>query len=505
MQSDKSFEQRSRFRNYTSRSRGCYIRWGIIAATIAVILALTLSLTLTLGKGDSSPQNTDNSPTDYEDDMVLDKNFVAEGVNSFGSKLFSQVAKESYTGDAAFLSPWGIAHALAMLLEGAGINTPSYNQLREIVFSIPSNSFSAAAVRNAVQTISTNLVYSSNGVNLTVSDANSAWVAPNFPILESYVSALKTYYNAEAEPLTGADVVNNWVTNATNGKITSIIDEPTAAAASLLLVNAIYFKGMWLQPFTNDTTQPVAFNLLDGTSQDTAMMYMQYNLGPAIKVARLQAPLPENGGNVDCIAARMAYQGDQYSAVIAMPEGNLGAPSNGVLTMEDGTTYTAALSACRESVLGALSRSVGSNLNATKSDTNSTNEGLKWISVGDPEAPTIKVFLPRFEINFELSLAEALQGIGLTAIFSPGDFTGISIDAALAVSEVKHKVYVKVDEQGTEAAAVTGIVAVTSFPIEPVVELVVKFDRPFVFSIVHEDTGMALFAGEVYKPEKWAS
>lgn len=392
-----------------------------------------------------------------------------------------------------------------MLLEGAGINTPSYNQLREIVFSIPSGSFSAAAVRNVVQAISTNLVYGSNGVNLTVSDANSAWVAPNFPILDSYVSALKTYYNAEAEPLTSAAIVNNWVSNATNGKITSIIDEPTAAAASLLLVNAIYFKGMWLQPFVNDSTQPYAFNLLDGTTQESAMMYMQYNLGPAIKVARLDAPLPENGGDVACIAVRMAYQGDQYSAVIAMPEGNLGAPSNGALTLEDGTNYATALAACRESVMETLSRSVESTLNAADGDTTNNNGGLKWISVGDPEAPTIKVYLPRFEIDFELGLAEALQGIGLNAIFSPGDFTGISTDAALSVSEVKHKVYVKVDEQGTEAAAVTGIVAVTSFPLEPVVELVVNFDRPFMFSIVHEETGMALFAGEVYKPEKWAT
>ena len=76
----------------------------------------------------------------------------------------------------------------------------------------------------------------------------------------------------------------------------------------------------------------------------------------------------------------------------------------------------------------------------------------------------------------------------------------------MQVSQVKHKIFVKVDEEGTEAAAVTGIVSVTSaYPIEPPKELVVMFDRPFIFIIAHEDTGMALFAGEVYKPEKWGN
>ena len=96
MQSDKSFGTRSRFRNYTTRSRACYIRWGIISLIIAVILALTLSLTLTLGKSNDDSSNIDGSPssTSYTlgDDMVLDKNFVAEGVNNFGNDLFVKVA-----------------------------------------------------------------------------------------------------------------------------------------------------------------------------------------------------------------------------------------------------------------------------------------------------------------------------------------------------------------------------------------------------------------------------
>ena len=400
-----------------------------------------------------------------------------------------------------------------MLLEGAAVNSPSYKQIREIVFSIPSpGGFSSDAVRNAVQAISSNIVYGNDDINLTVSDANSAWVAPSFPILDSYVAALKTYYNAEAYPLTNATAINNWVANATNDKITTIIDDNTAQNAALILLNAIYFKGFWVQPFSNDTTQNYAFNLLDGTVQDTAMMYTEYDVGSAIKVAKLEGKLEENDKVVDCIAVRLAYLGDQYSAVVAMPfEGSLGPPKNGALTLEDGTNYASALAACRQSVVAALSKSMGSSLNTTANsdETNSTDAApgaLKWLSAGSPDAPVIKIYLPRFEIDFELDLSEALQSMGMNAIFLPGDFTGISTDGSLQVSQVKHKIFVKVDEEGTEAAAVTGIVSVTSaYPIEPPKELVVMFDRPFIFIIAHEDTGMALFAGEVYKPEKWGN
>ena len=121
-----------------------------------------------------------------------------------------------------------------------------------------------------------------------------------------------------------------------------------------------------------------------------------------------------------------------------------------------------------------------------------------------PQIWPLKLYLPRFEIDFESSLVPALNNLGLNAIFSPGDFSRISSDGnSLFVSDVLHKVYVKVDEQGTEAAAVTGIVMLTSIPLVPPKDLIVRFDRPFMFSIVHEETGLALFAGEVYQPEEW--
>lgn len=88
------------------------------------------------------------------------------------------------------------------------------------------------------------------------------------------------------------------------------------------------------------------------------------------------------------------------------------------------------------------------------------------------------------------------ERLGLSSIFRPGDFARIA-DGNLAVSEVKQKVFVKVDEEGTEAAAVTAVIALRMMPIGPVDELFVRFDKPFYFGIVHEDTGLHVFSGVV--------
>ena len=140
-----------------------------------------------------------------------------------------------------------------MLLEGAPSNTAAHQQILNVVFSSKAASSTAAdtsgeAVRSAIQALTASII-SSNDDSLTVDDANSAWVKPDLQLLDTYVNALKTYYSAQASPLTGAEVVNTWVEEKTNGKIKTIIDEGVAAEADLILCNAIYFKGLWQASF----------------------------------------------------------------------------------------------------------------------------------------------------------------------------------------------------------------------------------------------------------------
>ena len=250
---------------------------GLVIFTIALIFIVGLSVGLSTSVDDNSSfiSATSASPQQQQQGeqqeqpagaaaefvqpkaaqmiMSLGVGDVVAGVNAFGSNIFSQLVEAARSdGTAAvFLSPWGISHALSMLMEGATPGSASFQQLQDVVFGVQSgNTLSIDAVRAAVQSLSAAVVQGNDDVNLTVSDANSAWVAPNFPILDSYLTALSSYYSAEARPLIGgAADVNAWVEEQTHGKIKTIVDDPTAQAAALILVNAIYFLGRWVEPF----------------------------------------------------------------------------------------------------------------------------------------------------------------------------------------------------------------------------------------------------------------
>jgi serine protease inhibitor len=321
-------------------------------------------------------------------------------------------------------------------------------------------------------------------------------VKNDIQLLDAYVKTLETYFKAQARPLTGASEVNSWVSEATHGKITEIIDDGAAQQASLVLVNAIYFKGLWESAFKKSDTMPLTFYKMDGSQQDSPFMHLFLKKGESIHATHFQTAAGTN-----CVAVRMAYQGGAYSAIAAMPEMEINPPVAGTpLTLYSGEDYAAALAACREGLVSKLTPSFGSHKGDGKKI-----EALQWKAIGDPDMKAIKIYLPRFEIEFGTSLSTALQHAGLEAIFQPGDFTNIAAGggSSLSVSDVVHKVYVKVDEMGTEAAAATAVMMLKSMPMKPPPELFVKFDKPFVFTVVHDTSGLALFSGEVYKPEEW--
>jgi serpin B len=347
------------------------------------------------------------------------------------------------------------------------------------------------ALRESINDLTTSITAANDDSTLTISDANSAWVKNDLQLLDTYVKALETYFKAQARPLTGADEVNSWVGEATRGRITEIIDQGAAQQASLVLVNAIYFKGLWESAFREEDTMPLPFYKMDGTQLDSPFMYLFLKKGKSVHATRFQT-----ASGTSCVAVKMAYQGGAYSAIVAMPEMEIHPPVAGTaLTLQSGEDYATTLAACREALVSKLTPSSAQDKHA-----------LQWQEIGAPDMKAVKIYLPRFEIEFGTSLSTPLQNAGLGAIFKPGDFTGIASAASgggsLSVSDVLHKVYVKVDEMGTEAAAATAVIMVKSMPMNPPPELFVKFDKPFVFTVVHDDSGMALFTGEVYQPEK---
>lgn len=156
---------------------------------------------------------------------------------------------QSNSGSALILSPWGLSHALALLLEGAAPNSDSYQQIQNALFSHPESSLSRQYINSAVKSLSDSITASSDGEDLTVSDACSVFAKPGVQLLDVYVRTIRLYFNAEAQPLTSAAVVNAWVNKETRGKIKTIVNDGMVQSMAVLLVNAIYFKGLWQAPF----------------------------------------------------------------------------------------------------------------------------------------------------------------------------------------------------------------------------------------------------------------
>lgn len=382
--------------------------------------------------------------------------------------------------DAWLLSPYGLVHALSMLVPGSKVGSASHAALLDVLFKGYKGESDA---QKAMYGLSRVLQDAASDGFLEFCEGNSAWVGKATKLVEGYKQALRSDYDADIQTLENAAKVNSWVSKATKDKITEIIDEETASHASLILINAIYFKGFWEEQFNKLETNPLPFYKLDGSEIKSPMMYMQYEKGPAIQGSEFTTSGPGSNG-VPCVAVRMNYKGGKFYAVFAMPAEDL-AKSTGRLRLSSGMDYMEAVMACQQHVL---------------SDRH-VNDALPWKRVGPGGYTKAKIFLPRFEVTSDNSLSGALLHQGLGPIFKPGDFQRLTEDGNLFVSDVRQKVYVKVDEKGTEAAAVTSIVMMRAM-IQPTNELFVKFDKPFHFSVIHNETGLALFTGVINAPEK---
>ncbi|KAI7837490.1 hypothetical protein COHA_008681 [Chlorella ohadii] len=401
---------------------------------------------------------------------------LASSINGFGHALFSQVAAQGKPGQGGglFLSPYGVAQALGMLLNGVAPGGDSFRQLQSVVFGgSASDGDSLEGLNSQLLGLSQALVKPPTD-DLTVADANSAWLALRYRLQARYAATLKDAFGAEAAPLQSAAVVNGWVDQATRGKITEIIDEGIARQAAVILVNAIYFKGLWQHAFKKASTHPLDWTPLQHSAAplQAAMMFQIFKGQTAVQVATALPATTAGGSQLQCAAVQLPYRGGEYSAVAAMP------------------------------LLAHLPAGATAPGGATPAPSQ------HWRRLPGTD---VKVWLPRFEVEFGTSLVDALRALGLSAPFAGGDITQIAEDEQgrpigdLQVSDVIHKVYIKVDEEGTEAAAATAVVMLRAAMPMHREEIELKFDRPFVFAVVHGPTGLALFAGEVYKPEAWTA
>lgn len=366
----------------------------------------------------------------------------------FGLDLFEIVAADSNL----MISPYSIATALSMLYPGARGTTAE-----EIAAAMHLSVDDATlhAVRNHIDTALATVPGPVNDQDtrepFTIRPANSAWGQGGYPFLEDYLAVLAEHYGAglrlldyAGDPEGSRAIINEWVEDITEDRIKDLI--PAGAidpATRLVLVNAIWFYANWLEQFDPDLTAPGTFRLLDGSTVEVPLMHA------TIDTAYADTGLFE--------AVRLPYTGDA-SMVVLLPR--VGSPADLAATLDPAELR------------------------------------IDWRNA------QVTLTMPSFEFEATVDgLVSALQQLGMRAAFDPGaaDFTGITAIPELFVSDVIHKSFIALDEDGTEAAAATAIIMrATSGGGSPQVTFTV--DRPFLFWIEHSSTGEMLFLGQVTDP-----
>ena len=362
--------------------------------------------------------------------------------NGCGQRLFKALARKP--GNIV-LSPYSIGTAMAMALAAASGET-EIEMASVLGLALPRERIDSAnaAVLASFNTASsaTFQLHVANAVMLTKNGTQSS---------QDYIDVLRDDYAAEV--FRGADLatVNRWVKEKTVGKIDSILDRLDPMAA-LVLLDAIYFKGRWETPFRAEATQKETFHLVNGDIKV-----------PTMRV-RADFALAERPGYR---AIRMPYAGGRASMIVVLPDG--------------GTTDVVARFDDDEmrSLLAALH---------------------------GPGRST-DLALPRFKINFKAALIDAFADMGMHQAFNAkaADFSGMTgkplTGRRLAIDQIVHRAFIDVAEDGTEAAAATGI-SIVATAMRPTPVETFRVDRPFLFAVIDEETGAVLFEGRVDDPRQ---
>ena len=366
---------------------------------------------------------------------------LVEADNTFAFKLFKEINEQE--GDKnIFVSPLSVAMALGMTYNGAAGST---QQAMQEVLEL--QGMDLQEVNESYRSLIDLLQDLDQQVEFTL--ANSIWYRNTMTFEQDFIDLNRDYFDAEVTAIdfsapSASQTINGWVDEKTNGRIPEIVPQTIPDYIVMYLINAIYFKADWTYQFDKSRTSDAPFRLIDGSEVTVDMM----EHGGEIPVRYLW--------NEDLMAVELSYGGDAYVMTILLPYelGNI------------------------NDVLAGLTQENWSG----------------WL--GDLYKGEVYVRLPRFTLEYELTMNDVLTALGMGVAFSDtADFTNMYAPGGLYIDEVKHKTFVKVDEEGTEAAAATSVgIGVVSAPPMFVV------DRPFVFVLREKLSGTILFMGKVVDP-----
>ncbi len=360
--------------------------------------------------------------------------------NAFAFDLFRQVLINNADEKNIFISPLSVSIALGMAWNGANGETKT-----EMATALKMSGMTEDEINEYYQIMLTALPEVDPSTKLNI--ANSLWYRTGFPVKDEYLKVNSDYFNAEVRELDFAkpdalSIINGWCAEKTNNLIKNPLDK-ISADAMMYLINAIYFKGIWVKKFEKDTYK-ANFYAEGGNTVQVDMMQQKDTFG---------------------------YREDEMAQYLDLPYGNKAFSMTVILPREGKTT---------DEVLETL-------------DTEKWNNIINGFSSHE-----VQIYLPKFKTTGKYELKEPLMQMGMVKAFTDqADFSNIS-DINLLISRIIHSTYCSVDQEGTEAAAVTVVeFELTSMPMN----YVFNANRPFIFVIREKSTGVILFMGKMGQVE----
>jgi len=431
-----------------------------IAKTISAVLMTTFLLTTaacTSSGGSNGTDGTAGNTSEAAGNTAIvsyKATLTAQEISAFPDAFVSglnqygwTVASQLYDGQNLAISPASLELAILMARTGA-VGQTADEMKTALSMSALSNEEILSASRQLMWRTNT------NGMEA----ANSLWMQKDYTFSEDFINTCMEKFMADAfsvDFLTDAagatDAINTWASDKTHGKIPEMNPEPLASDTRLVLINALYFLGDWENPFTAEDTYDQTFR---GTKEeaDVSFMHSEENMLYAETSDYQMISLPFKGAE--------GAADSPYSMAFILP-----AEGQDITAVMDGLAangFTAA--------------------------------------AADLTEAKVQLALPKFEFTFDASMKKTMQALGMTLAFdaSHAAFDGMTgSDNDLYISEILHKCYIRVDEKGAEAAAVTEVIMATT--AMPVAEDMKTFtaDRPFLFAIYDETDNSVLFLGVV--------
>ncbi len=380
------------------------------------------------------------SPVSAEQQADLPLNTLVKGNSAFAAKLYQELCASKGN---LFFSPFSVSSALGMTYAGARAKTAAEMK------SAMSFELDQTLLHDTFRQLNQNLIAAANKNGQKLNIANGLCLTGG-DLSEEFKSLLQKNY--EAELFSGTlEKINDWVKTKTEGKIETILEQLDPNSVCVLL-NAIYFKGTWESQFDEKRTREAPFRVSEKEDIKVPFMYQKSSFR-----------LIEND---DFQAISLPYKGNLMSMIVLLPQ-----KIDGLAALEKG-------------------------LSVEKLD--------GWLAELDAvSAQKTELYLPKFKFETDYDLVSAFAALGMKDAFDTAgaaDFSGMGWPKGkLWISQIKHKAFVEVNEEGTEAAAATAVeMATKSISMDPVF----RADHPFIFIIRENTTGSILFMGRMFDPSR---